>query len=121
MADYDVPTYTDFFTRFPTLDDGTAARTNLVTLLLVDAATLVDVSWRAVDYPRAIMYLVAHWLTTEINKRAAKSGPISSESFGPISVSYASVSTSMTSLGATEYGQRYLEYRKNNFPAIKVV
>ena len=87
----------------------------MVQSALDEAARSVDTSWREADYADAILYLSAHWLTAEGS--ADQAGVIKSESFGPISVSYGSRSTSDEALASTQYGERFLELRRGNFGA----
>lgn len=120
MADYDVPTADDVFTRFPDLD-GTKEDT--VTALIAEAVSQVSVKWRAVDYPVAIMYWVAHMLTTETGEMVDRAGSITSESFGQQSRSYGGNNASgrsASNLDSTEYGRRFVELRRKNFPGMLV-
>lgn len=113
---YDVPTTDEFSTKFPELGD---AEYSQVAALIAEAARYVDDSWREADYQDAILYLAAHWLLSSASPD--QSGAIQSESFGPISVSYATVATDDTALLATHYGHRFVELRHGNFPRVMVV
>lgn len=130
MAGYDPVTYADFIARFPAF---TATDENgvlifpqtMVEEILAEAMTQVDDSWIEADYGPAVKYLTAHLLTVEGagGERAAKPGVIASESFGPMSVSYA-VTPSGSAAGdysSTVYGQRFARLRAANFPGVTVV
>jgi hypothetical protein len=129
---YTVPTVDQFQTRFPIFAD---ADTELVQMILDEAAGSVDKSWIERDYQPAIMYLAAHLLATDnseegdsVNIGGANAGAIASETFGAISVSYQNSasnvagSSSLTDLyGGTVYGRRFLALLRRNKPAIVVV
>jgi hypothetical protein len=112
---YTAPTVDDFLLRFPDLSD---TEDDVVQRLLDEAMRYVDDSWLERDYQDAVLYLAAHWTSKE--KAAESSGEIASESFGPISVTYAR-STDPESLSSTQYGRRFSELRRGNFPAIVVI
>lgn len=120
---YTPPTYTEFITRFPAFSgqDQTFVET-----LITEAQRVVDSSWLEADYALAIKYLVAHWLESDPatgGDASGGTGDIASESFGPISVSYAKLQSSLSgsSLAGTEFGRRFLEIRRGNFPAVLAV
>jgi Protein of unknown function (DUF4054) len=113
---YDVPTTDDFMIRFPELGDADYAQ---LSLLIAEAARYVDDSWLETDYQTAILYLAAHLLLSGMSPD--QSGTIQSEAFGPISVSYAQHANDDAGLMATEYGRRFVELRRNNFPRVMVV
>lgn len=124
MADYIPPSVIDIQDRFKFLR---TAEEYYLNFLLEEALNVVDDSWLQPDYRTAIMYLVAHWASLEGNGAgagAASSGVIQSESFGPMSRTFA-VSKAQTMsdsvLSSTEYGRRYIELRKGSFPGIAVV
>jgi hypothetical protein len=116
------PTLADFAQRFPTLDaehDDEA-----IGALLAEALRYVDDSWREADYADAALYLTAHWLTAEksAEQSSGQPGEIASESFGPLSVSYArATGTDAASLKTTHYGKQFDRLRRGNFPSIVVV
>lgn len=120
---YETPTISDFVTRFPALDGSVGDE--VLQLLLDEALRYVDNSWREADYKDAILYLVAHWLSSDDGTASASgqsSGDILSESFGPISVTYAQTTGANASeLSSTSYGKRFAQLRRGNFPAILVV
>lgn len=110
---YELPTYTDFKTRFPVF---VSEDNDYITALIAEAAEVVDDSWDAQDYPRAILYLVAHWVKMEKLSNAGE-GVIASESFGPMSRTYVR-KTDGSDYNLTPYGERYLTLRSSNFPAV---
>jgi len=114
---YIVPTLDEFYVKFPELEAG--ADDDAIELRIAEAARYVDDSWREADYQDAILYLAAHWNVAAAS--ADQSGSIKSESFGPISVTYGDRNVDDTSLGSTQYGNRFSELRRGNFPAILVV
>jgi hypothetical protein len=127
---YTTPTYEEFITRFPIFEDKEKPT---VEALLAEAATQIDNSWVETDYQSAIMYLTAHLLATdnsgegeEVEIGGANNGVIASESFGPMSVGYATggASGSLSSsdqYGSTVYGRRFLALLRKNKPAIVAV
>lgn len=121
MADYDAVTVEQFLERFPRF---ASQDEDFIGLLLAEAALQVDDSWLAPDYPNAILYLTAHLLIGEIaagsGNDAGTSGIIQSESFGPMSRTYAINAASITEEGleGSVYGRRYRSLRRKNFPGI---
>jgi hypothetical protein len=107
------------FARFPELEAGTD--TDVLDLIIAEAARTVDETWLEQDYQDAIMYLAAHWLRSGGASATQSGGAIKSETFGPISRTYESLATSTSALGATQYGRRFMELRRSNFPAIVVI
>jgi Protein of unknown function (DUF4054) len=97
-----------FVERFPVFE----GRDDQIELLLLEAAREVDDSWEAADVDFAIMYWVAHSLVME---DTADSLPVTSESIGPIRVSYGSPQNENESYARTEYGRRFLSLRDKNF------
>jgi hypothetical protein len=121
---YVVPDSSDFKARFPAFasyDD------TYIDLVIEEAALSVNETWIETDYQPAILYLTAHLITTEAGGPggvAGQSGPVQSESFGPISKSYAvakGASGNVSLYSSTEYGRRYLTLLKRNFPAVAVI
>lgn len=129
---YTVPTSAQFKARFPVYEDLEDA---YVDLLLAEASGQVDTSWIEADYQPAIMYLAAHLIATDASGNSGDDeeeadggdGPISSENFGVLSVTYdtskgsASSNQSSSGLERTEYGRRYLSLLKKNKPAIVAI
>jgi hypothetical protein len=105
VADYTLPTTAEFFERFPEFE-AMGVEEPAVAAALLDAARRVDTTWTAGDYPTAILYLAAHFVS--VNADAVGGGLINSESFGPISVSYARAA-SPDGLTGSAYGQRFFE------------
>ena len=124
---YELPTADQFRTRFPEFAEEEDARLDA---LILEASGQVDTSWVEADYQPAIMYLAAHLLAGD-NAAAEESesggsgdGNISSENFGPLSVSYdnsSSNSDSQSGYTSTSYGRRYLALLKKNKPAILAI
>lgn len=120
---YTVPTPAQFRTRFPVFAAESDER---VQLFLDEASGKVDLTYVEADYQPAIMYAAAHLLATDGSNEGddievgAQTGPISSESFGEISVSYrapagyASQSEWAAFWGTTEWGRRYLSLVRVN-------
>ena len=59
---YETVTVEQFIARFPIFSDKDG---DYVQVLLTEAGTSVDNSWREEDYPYAIMYLTAHLIATD--------------------------------------------------------
>lgn len=116
---YVVPTPADLKARFPGKFD--ALDDTYIQLIIDEAAKQVDDSWLEQDYATAILYLTAHLITMEQGSSADRPGIIQSESWGPMSISYAVSPGSMDELDATTYGRRFKYLRDRNFPAILVV
>jgi hypothetical protein len=115
---YTAPTVGDFTTRFPRFVDVNA---DLLAALLAEALTQVDDSWLEQDYANGVLYLMAHMLVQETGGGADRPGTITSESLGPISISYGTGGVaSMSDFGATEYGRRYRSLRNKNFPGVAI-
>jgi L-aminopeptidase/D-esterase-like protein len=117
------PTLDDFNTRFPAFGDFDPDQAQAC---LTEAINTVDNSWRDLDYVPAILYLTAHLLATD-NAAAgddisvgAGTGAIASESFGGMSVSYATsggnnaAAVESSAYATTSYGRRYYGLLKAN-------
>jgi hypothetical protein len=108
MAQVD-PTAATFIVDFPEFEDRDPA---LLTRLIVVAKHMVDSSWIDEDYTRAIELYVAHLLIQSDLAAATggTGGSISSESLGPISVSYQKGATKDDPSGfqSTIYGAEFL-------------
>lgn len=127
---YTLVTATDFKTRFPVFEDEDDAR---ISALLLEAGMQVDDTWVSQeDYTAGVMYLTAHLLVTEraTLEEGADSGSgdgeISSESFGPLSVSYKASSGNVANdfvseYSTTSYGKRWLRLVARNKPGIVAV
>jgi hypothetical protein len=109
-------TIKDFMARFPQFDDGT--QDDAVKQLLVEATQVVDDTWEDADIKPAILYLVAHQLTSE---GQADSPAVTGERLGPISMTYAAPQNGEDPLARTEFGRRFLEIRKRNFTGPVVI
>jgi hypothetical protein len=126
---YELPTveqFTDRFRQFRNTDEY------FIAMMIGEASTYVDDSWNENDYQPAIMYLVAHWMTIEAGGATGAqsggmvAGPIVSESFGPISRSYANIQQSGASSSdpfwtLSMYGRRFVQLRDRNFLGPMVV
>lgn len=112
---YVAPTVDDFLLKFSELSD---TEDDVVQALLDEALRYVDTRWREADYQDAALYLAAHWASK--NKSAESGGEIASESFGPISVTYAR-SDGTKHVDSTQYGRRFAELRRGNHAGPVVV
>lgn len=109
----------DFFTRFPQFED---ADEDVITTLLNEASRQIDTdNWTADDITPATLYLTAHLYVLEtgaVDAGTEAAGAIASESFGPLSVSYANPggtqSGSIDEIMTTIYGRRFAEIRARN-------
>ncbi len=63
----------------------------------------------------AVKYLAAHILHQDAGGAGAAAGPMTSETKGPISRSFAVSSTSSDPRASTAYGRRYLELLQTTF------
>jgi hypothetical protein len=115
--------------RFPEFADVADAR---ITAVIEEAMRWVDESWLEADYAPAIRFLTAHMLATEgalVSPSAptATSGPVTSDKIGDASTSWAARAGvagragSDADLATTAYGERFLELRSANHPAVVVV
>lgn len=112
-------TVDDVLERFPKFEDTDEL---VIAAVLEEAAALVDDSWIEADRKPATLYLVAHLLTQETGQQVDRPGTIVSESFGPMSVSYGQQGGgTTTNYAATEYGRRFQEFQRRNFPGVLVV
>lgn len=111
---YSEPTVEDFLARFPGKFDTVSEY--LISFLLDEAIARVGDTWLDRDRQPAQLYLTAHWLVGETGAAASASGAIVSESFGPMSRTYANKGTLSTSYDGTEYGRRFQALQKRNFP-----
>jgi hypothetical protein len=125
---YVAPTPAQFKARFPEFE---AVADAVIAFALEEAGISVDDSWIERDYVIAIYYLTAHILASSGKLSgdaagAAVQGPVTSESLGDASVSYADKSKVVgaeglaAELASTTYGQRYLGLRRRNFPPVAV-
>jgi uncharacterized protein DUF4054 len=109
----------DFFTRFSQFAD---ADEDQITALITEAARQVDSdNWAADDIVPATLYLTAHLYmleTSAVDAGTEVGGAIASESFGPLSVSYANPggtqSGTIDEIMTTTYGRRFAEIRSRN-------
>ena len=108
-------TVDDVLTRFPQFD----GKDDQIEFLIPEAARLVADTWNEDDQRSALLYLVAHLLVSE---DSADAYPVTSESLGPISVSYAVPSNAtLDPFRNTEFGRRYLDIRRRQIGASVVV
>lgn len=111
------PTLDEFYERFPVFDDG---RDEIVEALLIEAQRFVQDTWQTDDQKTALLYLTAHLLVTESSGAATQPGAVSSESFGPMSRSYA-VPSNASRWALSEYGRRFADIAKRNTGGAGVV
>jgi L-aminopeptidase/D-esterase-like protein len=116
------PTVDDFNARFPAFGEYDP---DALAACLQEAINTVDTSWRDLDYVPAILYLTAHLLATDNSAEGADievgagTGAIASESFGGMSISYATNSGAQAAVDSsayatTSYGRRYYSLLKAN-------
>ena len=105
-----VPTVEEFLARFPSFE----GQSSIIALLLVEAQRYVQDTWNVDDQKTALLYLTAHLLVTETSAGGAmNSGIVTSESFGPMSRSYA-VNQNATRWELSEYGRRFADIMRRN-------
>jgi hypothetical protein len=109
---YTDPTLDTFVTAFPEFED---VESDVFDPVLAAAKQTVDVSWSEGDYTRALMLVIAHILATSGSSGDAA---ISSESLGPLSMSYKSA---VADGGTTSYSNEFAIILRRNKPAIAVV
>lgn len=130
---YVAPTAASFKARFPGFTSVSDATVDAV---LAEAILQVGESWLERDRVPAVLYLTAHMLIMEGQPAASASeamknvtrGAVKRVKVGDVETEFAGGSGSssggsgiVASLSATEYGRRYLELLRRNFPAIAVV
>jgi hypothetical protein len=127
---YVLPTAAQFKARFPAFAED--YEDAYVDAILLEASASVDESWAEADYQPAIMYLTAHLIATDASG-AHEEGEeidtggagIASESFGPLSVSYAressSAAVSTSGYESTVYGRRFLALLRRNKPSVVAI
>jgi hypothetical protein len=111
---YTPPTADDITERWPTI---TTSEDEL-DALIEEAKLYIDETWNESDYKLAIMYLVAHW-TVVGSSKSANQGIIQSESFGPMSRSFAvgkpkPGEEAPSDLATTSYGRHYINLLSRN-------
>ena len=109
-----MPSPSDFKTRFPEFDSIDDPR---VQVFLDDAALIVSANFR--DYQDvATLYLAAHFLALSESTSSGDSSstaPVSSDGVDGVSTSYAVAQVESSHeqyLTSTQYGQRYIMYKK---------
>ena len=130
------PTLLDFITRYPEFRDFDR---NWVQVVLDEAIDLVGEGWIQRYRRPAVLALAAHMLSTQPKSSSASvvsdisggvtTGPIQSESVGPLTINYkrptgnsgASEETSAGELDSTVYGAFYLQLRHMGIPAAILV
>jgi hypothetical protein len=95
--------------------------------LIEEAQLYVDDTWIESDFDIAISLLVAHWCVTGTGA-AAGQGVIQSESFGPMSRTFASgivkgkgAVADLLGLASTSYGRRFSALLRRNGFGIAVI
>lgn len=128
---YVPPTAADLkarFSEFATVSD------TLVNLILAEAQAQVGETWLERDRKPATLYLAAHLMAMEgepLRSNAgavaatSATGPIKRVKVGDSETEFAggggSSGEGASSYTATEYGRRFLELMRRNFPAVAVV
>lgn len=136
---YVPPTVAQFQARFPFFSEVPEATVQLV---LDEAIGLTGDTWIERDRSPATLYLTAHLLAVEGwggpgggggtgGGGAAVTGSPKKRKVGDVEVEFGSLSNGTSGDGnstdvlaqyaRTSYGQRYLQYLRNNFPAVMVV
>lgn len=116
------PTLAEFLAEYPQFEDFEPAQ---ITRAFAFAARNVDDTWFDEDFQPAFMLYAAHILT--FGQNALDSGGagarITSESLGPISVSYERNASAFDAdfLGATSYGQEYARLLQLNRGGPRIV
>ena len=105
----------DFRLRFPEFDEPTYPDAR-VELFIADAVATVNA--KCPNFDLMVCYLTAHLLTIgtqSANGNTSTTKAVASESVGDVSVSYggASGDDSNDNFYSTNYGQRFLDLRKN--------
>ncbi len=118
------PTSAQLISRYP---EFAGVGTGLIDLIIADAASFVDTTWRTVDQIPAILALAAHMLASEgkgTGGGSAVSGAVTSVKVGDVATTFAGVASgravSMDGFGSTSYGLAFLRLRRRNFPAVAV-
>lgn len=115
---YVEPTVEDFLARFPGKFDS--ADEYLISFLLDEAISQVGDTWLDRDRQPAQLYLTAHLLLGETSATATAPGAIISESFGPMSRTYANKGVEAGNFDGTEYGRRFKALQRKNFPGVAI-
>lgn len=92
------------------------------TMILADVAADVSLSTYGTRQERAQRYLAAHYLTLIASSSKQTSGPVSSESVGQVSVSYAAVNyRDRSRYDETVYGRQFVNIRKGRVIGFTVI
>lgn len=131
---YVSPAFEDFVQRYPEFEDAVAV--DRYDFLLPLAEAEVNDTWIDQDRLPAVMALIAHWLSVEgtLTNSAGLSGgtvsgPIVSETVGPLSVRYKGYSSgggggtaaASVDFQDTPYGTLYAALRTRSFPPVLVI
>jgi hypothetical protein len=82
----------------------------VINRFLAEAGREVNASVWGDRYDDGILYLTAHLLAFAKKGATGAAGPVTSETAGPLSISYGGAATaSDAALASTSYGRRYLE------------
>lgn len=104
----------DITTRFPGVFDGLGD--DLLTLIINEAANEISEDVWGTDYDLGLLYLSTHIAayTTTPGGGAAGGGPVTKRKVGDVEVTFGSSTAALNAgeLGATQYGMRYLQYRR---------
>lgn len=123
MAEYLIPSFDEFVQRYPEFAEEDEYY--ITYLLTTVAPRKVDETWLVGDYALAIMAYVAHLIMVGPAGSGGIGGSsdVVSESFGPISTTYArrALTATSSSLSETSYGRDFEEMRRANHPPILVI
>ena len=106
------------FSEFAATDDAA------IQFAIEEAARSVDDTWIEGDRILAVMLLAAHHIASIAATSGADGREVTSETIGPISVTYAQITSSPSQPGSgssgsdkesTSYGKRYLALLRKNF------
>lgn len=109
-------TVDDVIERIPALD----GQDDQIELILPEALRCVGEDWDEDDAKLAVIYMTAHLLQAEEGASDGTGQAISSESFGPMSVSYATPSEQTSDYKSSEWGRRYLRLLRRNVAGVVV-
>lgn len=111
-------TWADVVAVAPELASVATATQNAI---LADvAAQLVAAQWGS-RYDVACTYLAAHLGTLSKSGGQGVAGPVTSETVGSVSRSYAAPAVSESGMGSTSYGREYERLKKQNVGRIGLV
>ena len=121
-----LPSRNDLVARYPEFADVSSAE---VEASIEEAGLWVDSTWREGDRTPAILSLAAHFMATRGlgagggGAGIAITGPVSAVAVGDVRTQFAGAGSqsgggSVEAFDTTVYGQRFLSYRRRNFPPV---